>query len=253
MTTSPSKPVANKSQPQRVVESIQARILNGELKVGDRIPPEPSLMEEFSVSRTVVREAMSSLQASGFVKTRHGIGTFVLERTGSASLLSAPPQELHVKQTLAMLELRISLESEAAHLAALRRTDAHLAVMREALLSYRSNWQAGKSTVEDDYRFHAEIAAATDNQYFLEVLGNLGNATLRSHSHEGIEQTKAKVTTGQFGEALPILSDGKETAQREHEAIFDAIARQDAASAKAAMFMHLSNSRERLRRKIEPA
>jgi len=176
-----------------------------------------------------------------------------LERTGSASLLSAPPQELHVKQTLAMLELRISLESEAAHLAALRRTDAHLAVMREALLSYRSNWQAGKSTVEDDYRFHAEIAAATDNQYFLEVLGNLGNATLRSHSHEGIEQTKAKVTTGQFGEALPILSDGKETAQREHEAIFDAIARQDAASAKAAMFMHLSNSRERLRRKIEPA
>ncbi len=253
MTTPPSKSVANKSQPQRVVESIQARILNGELKVGDRIPPEPSLMEEFSVSRTVVREAMSSLQASGFVKTRHGIGTFVLERTGSASLLSAPPQELHVKQTLAMLELRISLESEAAHLAALRRTDAHLAVMREALLSYRSNWQAGKSTVEDDYRFHAEIAAATDNQYFLEVLGNLGNATLRSHSHEGIEQTKAKVTTGQFGEALPILSDGKETAQREHEAIFDAIARQDAASAKAAMFMHLSNSRERLRRKIEPA
>lgn len=253
MITAPSKSVANKSQPQRVVESIQARILNGELKVGDRIPPEPSLMEEFSVSRTVVREAMSSLQASGFVKTRHGIGTFVLERTGSASLLSAPPQELHVKQTLAMLELRISLESEAAHLAALRRTDAHLAVMREALLSYRSNWQAGKSTVEDDYRFHAEIAAATDNQYFLEVLGNLGNATLRSHSHEGIEQTKAKVTTGQFGEALPILSDGKETAQREHEAIFDAIARQDAASAKAAMFMHLSNSRERLRRKIEPA
>lgn len=253
MITAPSKSVANKSQPQRVVESIQARILNGELKTGDRIPPEPSLMEEFSVSRTVVREAMSSLQASGFVKTRHGIGTFVLERTGSASLLSVPPQELHVKQTLAMLELRISLESEAAHLAALRRTDAHLAVMREALLSYRSNWQAGKSTVEDDYRFHAEIAAATDNQYFLEVLGNLGNATLRSHSHEGIEQTKAKVTTGQFGEALPILSDGKETAQREHEAIFDAIARQDAASAKAAMFMHLSNSRERLRRKIEPA
>jgi len=253
MTTSPSKSVANKSQPQRVVESIQSRILNGELKAGDRIPPEPSLMAEFSVSRTVVREAMSSLQASGFVKTRHGIGTFVLERTASAHLLSAPPQELHVKQTLAMLELRISLESEAAHLAALRRTDAHLAVMREALVSYRSNWQAGKSTVEDDYRFHAEIAAATDNQYFLEVLGNLGNATLRSHSHEGIEPTKAKVTTGQFGEALPILSEGKETAQREHEAIFDAIARQDAASAKAAMFMHLSNSRERLRRKIEPA
>jgi DNA-binding FadR family transcriptional regulator len=170
-------------------------------------------------------------------------------------LLSVPPPELHVKQTLAMLELRISLESEAAHLAALRRTEAHLAVMGEALQSYRANWQAGKRTTEDDYRFHAEIAAATDNQYFLEVLSNLGNATLRSHSHEVTAQTKATATAtaGQFGESLPILLDGKETAQREHEAIFEAIARQDAASAKAAMFMHLNNSRERLRRKIQAA
>ncbi|CAM8667293.1 FadR Transcriptional regulators [Comamonadaceae bacterium] len=253
MTTPSPKPLTSKSQPQRVVDSLQARILAGELKPGDRIPPEPLLMQEFSVSRTVVREAMSSLQASGFVKTRHGIGTFVLERPVNGGLLSAPPPELHVKQTLAMLELRISLESEAANLAALRRTEAHLAVMRDALQSYRTNWQAGKSTVEDDYRFHAEIAAATDNQYFLEVLGNLGNATLRSHSHEGTVTAKSHAAAGQFGEALPILSDGKEIAQREHEAIFDAIARQDAASAKAAMFMHLSNSRERLRRKIEAA
>lgn len=253
MTTPSPKPLTSKSQPQRVVDSLQARILAGELKPGDRIPPEPLLMQEFSVSRTVVREAMSSLQASGFVKTRHGIGTFVLERPVNGGLLSAPPPELHIKQTLAMLELRISLESEAANLAALRRTEAHLGVMRGALQNCRANWQAGKSTVEDDYRFHAEIAAATDNQYFLEVLGNLGNATLRAHSHEGTETAKSHAATVQFGEVLPILSDGKEIAQREHEAIFDAIARQDAASAKAAMFMHLSNSRERLRRKIEAA
>lgn len=253
MTSSPPRLPINKSQPQRVVDSVQARILSGELKPGDRIPPEPLLMREFNVSRTVVREAMSSLQASGFVKTRHGIGTFVLERSAGPSLLSAPPPELHVKQTLAMLELRISLESEAAHLAALRRTDVHLSVMREALQDYQSHRLAGNSTVEDDYRFHAEIAAATDNQYFLEVLGNLGNATLRSHSHEGGEQARGNGQGGQFGEALPILSDGKETAQREHEAIYDAIARQDTAAAKAAMFMHLSNSRERLRRKIDKA
>ena len=253
MNTSSSRLVSNKSQPQRVVENIQARIQKGELKVGERIPPEPLLMKEFSVSRTVVREALSSLQASGFVKTRHGIGTFVLQRSSSSILLSSPPPELHVKQKLAMLELRISLESEAAHLAALRRTEAHLAVMDEALQSYRVNWQAGKRTEEDDYRFHAEIAAATNNQYFLEVLSNLGNATLRSHSQEFTAHTKSQAPLGQFGEALSILLDGKETVQREHEAIFEAIARQDAASAKAAMFMHLNNSRERLRRKIQSA
>jgi len=252
-TTSATKPSASKSQPQRVVDSIQDRILSGSLKAGDRILPEPVLMQEFGVSRTVVREAMSSLQASGYVKTRHGIGTFVLERTQSTGLLSPPPQVLHAKQTLAMLELRISLESEAAHLAALRRTDAEVSVMREALQSYRKNWQEGKSTVEDDYRFHAEIAAATDNQYFQEVLSNLGSATLRSHSDEGAgaQKASASAAAGQFGEALPILSDGKEIALREHEAIFEAISRMDSAAARAAMLMHLSNSRERLRRKLE--
>jgi DNA-binding FadR family transcriptional regulator len=250
-TTSATKTTVSKSQPQRVVESIQDQILSGSLKAGDRIPPEPVLMQEFGVSRTVVREAMSSLQASGYVKTRHGIGTFVLERTPSTGLLSAPPQVLHAKQTLAMLELRISLESEAAHLAALRRTDAQVGVMRDALQSYRKNWQEGKSTVEDDYRFHAEIAAATDNQYFQEVLSNLGSATLRSHSDESTGAPKASAAAGQFGEALPILSDGKEIALREHEAIFEAISRMDPAAARAAMLMHLSNSRERLRRKLE--
>nr|WP_315463794.1 FadR/GntR family transcriptional regulator [uncultured Rhodoferax sp.] len=251
MTTPAPHATPSKSQPQRVVDSIQARILSGELRAGDRIPPEPLLMQEFGVSRTVVREAMSGLQAGGYVKTRHGVGTFVLDLTTHPGLLSKPSTVLHAKQTLAMLELRISLESEAAYLAAMRRSEANLKTMREALDDYRSHWQSGKSTTEDDFRFHAEVAASTDNVYFREVLGNLGSATLRSHSHEESPLKPASVS-GQFGEALPILSDGKETVQREHEAIFDAVFRQDAASARAAMFMHLNNSRERLRRKLEP-
>jgi DNA-binding FadR family transcriptional regulator len=251
MTSStPQRGTPAKSQPQRVVDSIQARILNGTLQPGDRIPPEPNLMREFEVSRTVIREAMSSLQASGLVKTRHGIGTFVLERSASAPLLAPLPPEVHIKQTLAMLELRISLESEAAHLAALRRTPAQLQAMQHALEDYRSHWAAGQSTIEDDYRFHAEVAAATDNQYFQEVLSSLGSATLRSHTQNDPSASSTDVAR-QFGEALPILSGGKEVVQREHEAIYEAILRQDAATAKAAMLMHLSNSRERLRRKID--
>lgn len=252
MTSStPQRGSPTKSQPQRVVDSLQARILSGALQPGDRIPPEPNLMREFEVSRTVIREAMSSLQASGLVKTRHGIGTFVLPRTPSGPLLSPMPAEVHIKQTLAMLELRISLESEAAHLAALRRTSEQLHTMQRALVDYRTHWAAGLSTIEDDYRFHAEVAAATDNQYFQEVLSNLGSATLRSHTNTSPNNDATPDVAGQFGEPLAILSDGKEVVQREHEAIYNAILRQDAASAKAAMHMHLSNSRERLRQKID--
>ena len=179
MTTPSPKPLTSKSQPQRVVDSLQARILACELKPGDRIPPEPLLMQEFSVSRTVVREAMSSLQASGFVKTRHGIGTFVLERAVNGGLLSAPPPELHVKQTLAMLELRISLEVESAGLAALRRTDEDLAALREALGTSGSHYHGDLDTyIACDLVFHRRLVDAAHNptlselyRYFSSIVG----------------------------------------------------------------------------------
>lgn len=236
-----------KSQPQRVVEGVNARINDGALKPGDRVPPEPELMREFGVSRTVVREAMSRLQASGVVETRHGIGTFVLDRGVGAPLLGKPTGNIKIRQKLAMLELRISIESEAASLAAVRRSDQHLAAMREALDAYDTHRRAGIATIDDDYRFHVQIAAATGNEYFEEVLSNLGGATMSVRTDSA---SNAGGRTGAFGDSLMALADTKEITQREHEAIYEAIRRGDAASARAAMFMHLSNSRERLRDKV---
>lgn len=234
-----SRPV---SQPQRVVDGVSERIFNGTLKPGDRVPPEPELMREFAVSRTVVREAMSRLQAARMVETRHGVGTFVLEHASDAPLLGKPLGSLQIQQKLAMLELRISLESDAASFAAMRRSPAHLQAMREALDAYSTHLHEGAPTIDDDYHFHIQIAQATGNPYFEEVLSNLGSATMRGLT--GAERNKP------FGEPLMALAAGKEVTQREHEAIYDAIRRSDAAAARAAMFMHLSNSRERLRDKI---
>src|SRR3954471_13829515 len=64
---------------QGVVEELSGRIRQKEFKPGDKLPPESAIMEAYGVSRTVIREAISQLQASGLVQTRHGIGTFVLE------------------------------------------------------------------------------------------------------------------------------------------------------------------------------
>lgn len=61
-----------------LVDSLGDRIRDGRLALGDKLPTEAAIMAEFNVSRTVVREAISKLQASGLVETRHGIGTFVL-------------------------------------------------------------------------------------------------------------------------------------------------------------------------------
>ena len=61
-----------------LVEALGDRIRDGRLAAGDKLPTEAAIMAEFEVSRTVVREAISRLQAGGLVETRHGIGTFVL-------------------------------------------------------------------------------------------------------------------------------------------------------------------------------
>lgn len=244
----PALPYRTKSQPQRVVDGVSERIHSGALKPGDRVPPEPSLMQEFGVSRTVVREAMSRLQASGMVETRQGVGTFVLASAAPDPLLALGARSVQVRQKLAMLELRISIEAEAASLAAVRRSDAHLAAMRSALDAFDAQRRAGGSTTEPDFQFHVQIAAATGNEYFEEVLTSLGNATI---PHTSPSDTGCKPAAARFGEAQPMLESGKAITQREHEAIFEAIRRSDSAAARAAMFMHLSNSRERMRARTE--
>jgi DNA-binding FadR family transcriptional regulator len=246
-------PVRAKSQPQRVFDGVSGRIHAGALKPGDRVPSEPELMREFGVSRTVVREAMSRLQASGLVDTRQGVGTFVLAPPTAEPLLAVGSRNIKLRQVLAMLELRISLEAEAASLAALRRSDEHLAKMRAALDAFDTHRRAGGSTIEDDFRFHAQIAVATGNEYFEEVLASLGSATIARRptgTAAPAAQSGAEEPGHRFGEPLPLLEPGKEITQAEHDAIYEAIRRGDPAAARAAMFMHLSNSRERLRAKV---
>ncbi|WP_367848087.1 FadR/GntR family transcriptional regulator [Rhodoferax sp. WC2427] len=248
--TMPDHPARTKSQPQRVVDGVSERIHSGALKPGDRVPSEPGLMQEFNVSRTVVREAMSRLQASGLVETRQGVGTFVLASAAPEPLLAIGARDLQVRQKLAMLELRISLESEAASLAAVRRREEHLVAMRAALDAFDAQRRTGGSTTEPDFQFHVQIAAATGNEYFEEVLTSLGNATIPRAAPDAAASRDSK-PAARFGEAQPMLESGKAITQREHEAIYEAIRRGDAAAARAAMFMHLSNSRERMRANTE--
>lgn len=91
-----------------LVEKLTQSILLGQMSPGDKLPSENAIVQEHGVSRTVVREAISKLQASGLVETRHGIGTFVIERAAEQGLRLNVDTALGVRS---ILELRMGANS----------------------------------------------------------------------------------------------------------------------------------------------
>ena len=226
-----------------LVDDLGDKIRNQQLRPGDKLPTESAIMQVYGVSRTVVREALSKLQAAGLVETHHGVGTFVLQpsqfRTAGMFRLEGSDIATTV-DVLAVLELRISLETETAGLAALRRSDEQLRGLREALDDFEANVAAGGDTVKPDQRFHLLIAEATGNPYFADIMGHLGAGLIPRARVSAIRNHDRR------GEYLVHVN-------REHEEIYAAIARRDPDSARAAMRIHLTNSRERLRLAQEAA
>lgn len=220
-----------------LVESLGDRIRDGRLQAGDKLPTEAAIMAEFGVSRTVVREAISKLQASGLVETRHGIGTFVLGLGDTPGFRVAPEQLGTLQDVIALLELRIGVETEAAALAAQRRTTANLTQLRTALKAVTEAIEAGRDAVAADFQLHLEIARATQNSHYVDLMSSLGSAII----------PRARLNS----EDVDVFERRRQYLRRvnaEHENIVDAIAAQDAEAARAAMRTHLANSRERRRR-----
>ena len=97
-----------RSLTQELVAVLTERIRSGQLKRGDKLPTESQIMAEEGVSRTVVREAISRLQAAGQVETRHGIGTFVLDQPTSSGFRIDPATIVTLREVLALSLIHIS-------------------------------------------------------------------------------------------------------------------------------------------------
>jgi GntR family transcriptional regulator, transcriptional repressor for pyruvate dehydrogenase complex len=141
-----------------------------------------------------------------------------------------------VADVISVLELRISLETEAAGLAALRRTPDNLAAMEGALDAFHASIRLDSDAVPSDFQFHMEVARATGNRHFADLMAYLGTQI--------IPRTRVNTPDSAPEGRLPYL----QRVNGEHESIFIAIRDRDAEAARAAMRTHLSNSRERLRR-----
>lgn len=235
-TSTETRPRRARGLVQEVMESLASSIREGAIKPGEKLPTESEIVARFDVSRTVVREAISRLQANNLVETRHGVGTFALAPQTSGNFQIAPVDFATVADVIALLELRISLETEAAGLAAQRRTEQNLQAMQDMLDAFAEAIAQDSDAVPSDFAFHMEVARATGNRHFADLMTYLGTMI--------IPRTRVN-TPSSAPEGRPAYL---RRVHGEHESIFSAIRNQDADAARAAMRTHLANSKDRLKK-----
>ena len=224
-------PVRQSKLADQLYEQILDRIVSGSLPVGGKLPSESQLGDLFGVSRPVVREALSRLQADGVVVSRHGSGSYVQRRPNQAFAALAPIGD--VANLMRGMEFRIALEGEAASLAARRRTEADLARIERALAELEVVTARGEVGVEADRDFHVAIAAATQNQLFVHAMEVFSEQTLKGM------QLARSLSLRRSTERLRLV-------QQEHIRIFQAIKAEDPVAARDAMRSHIDNARIRV-------
>jgi DNA-binding FadR family transcriptional regulator len=225
----PIKAVEPQRLYRRIAEQIVQLIRRGEYRPGDRLPPERDLARQLKVSRPSVREALIALEVEGYVEVRVGSGVFVTQRRPGrvdAAAGDAGPFELIAARRL--------LESECAALAARLASPAQVKRMKAALAAMERDRSRDVMPLENDRRFHLEVADAC------------GNSALALTVRTLWEQRAGPLfVTLEHHFDTPDLW---RAAIDEHNAVMAAIERHDPGAARAAMRRHMDMAARRFQR-----
>ena len=220
------RPIRLERVSEKVAGQLREVISEGILKVGDRLPSERELAEQMGVSRASVREALQILAAQGIVESHHGGGSVVRNFTDED--VRSPIQiflENDRQRVLELTEVRALMEAWAAREAARNRTDSELERIQGYLEEMERDFAAGQIRFEVDFKFHAEIAAATHNTIFVHLIDSI----------YGLISYSVKI----HRELVFAAHEDQETILSHHRAVFDGIRNNDPDMAEAAMKKHL--------------
>ncbi|MGW0786240.1 FadR/GntR family transcriptional regulator [Streptomyces sp. NPDC002913] len=168
----------------QVIAQLRNQITAGEWPVGSRIPTEPELVEQLGVARNTVREAVRALAHNGLLDIRQGSGTYVAATSELAGVMQrrfADADPRHVA------ELRSTLESSAARLAALRRTERDMRQLDALMARREETWASGdaEAFVAADATLHLAVVAASHNDVLTELYADL-NDLLRDYLRDDV-------------------------------------------------------------------
>ncbi|MEM6801376.1 MAG: FadR/GntR family transcriptional regulator [Bacteroidota bacterium] len=213
----------------KIIDQIRNLIRTGQLKPGDKLPPERKLVEQFGVGRGHVRDALKKLEFYGILKTLPQNGT-VVSGLGVRALEGLISNVLQIEDPdfHSLVETRTMLEVKAVSLAAERRTSEDLIQISNALSDFRKKVDLEEVGVEEDLMFHLKITEASKN------------SVLRSLSMI-IFPDMVKYSMN-----LNICGDGRfRQSLQEHEEILEYIHSKDPEKAANAMRIHLEDMLEK--------
>lgn len=205
------------------LDKIKDLIVSGELKPGDRLPPEAELSERLGLSRNSLREAVKALDFIKVLDVRRGSGTYVTalsadDLTEAVSFLV----DVHASGSLReILEVRRIFEAETAYRAATVIDETGLDQLRRTIAD--TDPQSIESLVANDFVFHSTIAQYAGNDYLAAMLEAVSVKTTRARTWRGMSEDGAIEKT-----------------LNEHRAIIDALAAGDSRLAQSIMTLHVT-------------
>jgi GntR family transcriptional repressor for pyruvate dehydrogenase complex len=216
------EPVRRTALYEEVVNHLVRFIAGCGLEPGQKLPAERDLARELGVSRTSVRQGLTVLRVSGLVEVRHGLGVYLLRHVHDTIPPISPEILVDSPDLPAVHDVREALETHAARLAAVRRTDADLAELALANDQMQREIEAGHPGLDGDRRFHAAIVQASASPILAELLASVRPTIV----------AEAAASLARIGQPPRSLTT--------HRLIFESIVRMDVEEAGRLMLDHLS-------------
>ena len=208
------KSIETKSPIDKVIGQIKELITSGEFNPGDRLPSERMLCDRLGVSRTHLRDALKKLEFYGILKTYPQSGT-VVASMGLPALegLITNMLSLHPNDFKSLVETRVILETNAAMLAATRRTDEDLFALQSAFEAHREKVMNNEPNVEEDLLFHLKIAEASKNSVLKSLMLIMAPDIMISFTnHKVCDDGRAAFAVQQHEILLQHIRDGNSEA-----------------------------------------
>jgi GntR family transcriptional regulator, transcriptional repressor for pyruvate dehydrogenase complex len=225
-------PVTSNKLYIQIYNQVLSQIQSGAFKIGDKLPTERELCEQFSVSRAPIRQALSALELNGYIYSRQGEGVYVkssqsaVENQQSEFILEAvSPEDI--------VEARMAIEPVIVKLAALRATEKDIKGLRTTIRKMEEETKEGVYVPETDETLHNQIAVASQNELFIKFMSAISNAMKQQEMWKFIRDRTVT------------RPDYRDTNFKEHQMLINAIEEHDEEAAVKLMTTHMNNLYDR--------